>query len=95
MLWWLSSIRIPKSNGSQAIKRWLRSVRIFNNITFGICGCGNKEKIDSNEEFSAEGISEIVLDISSWNLKVMASSDDKVHIACEGKVEDERDMQVV
>ena len=30
MLWWLSSIRIPKSNGSQAIKRWLRSVRIFN-----------------------------------------------------------------
>ncbi len=35
----------------------------------------NKEKIDSNEEFSAEGISEIVLDISSWNLKVMASSD--------------------
>jgi hypothetical protein len=29
MLWWLSSIRIPKSNGSQAIKRWLRSVRIF------------------------------------------------------------------
>lgn len=38
-------------------------------------------KIDSNEEFSAEGISEIVLDISSWNLKVMASSDDKVYIA--------------
>ena len=64
-------------------------------IAFGICGCGNKEKIDSNEEFSAEGISEIVLDISSWNLKVMASSDDKVHIACEGKVEDDRDMQVV
>ena len=32
MLWWLSSIRIPKSNGSQAIKRWLRNVRIF------ICG---------------------------------------------------------
>ena len=30
MLWWLSSIRIPKSNGSQVIKRWLRSVRIFN-----------------------------------------------------------------
>ena len=29
MLWWLSSIRIPKSNGSQAIKRWLRSVRII------------------------------------------------------------------
>ena len=29
MLWWLSSIRIPKSNGSQVIKRWLRSVRIF------------------------------------------------------------------
>ncbi|MDE6389227.1 MAG: hypothetical protein K2L82_15645, partial [Lachnospiraceae bacterium] len=25
----LSSIRIPKPNGSQAIKRWLRSVRIF------------------------------------------------------------------
>lgn len=64
-------------------------------IAFGICGCGNKKKIDSNEEFSAEGISEIVLDISSWNLKVMASSDDKVHIACEGKVEDDRDMQVV
>ena len=32
MLWWLSSIRIPKSNGSQAIKRWLRSVRIFSII---------------------------------------------------------------
>lgn len=31
MLWWLSSIRIPKSNGSQAIKQWLRSVRIFRN----------------------------------------------------------------
>ena len=34
MLWWLSSIRIPKSNGSQAIKRWLRSVRIFSQISF-------------------------------------------------------------
>ena len=33
MLWWLSSIRIPKSNGSQAIKRWLRSVRIFTIVT--------------------------------------------------------------
>ena len=35
-------------------------------IAFGICGCGNKEK-DSDEELSAEGISEIVLDSSSWN----------------------------
>lgn len=35
-------------------------------IAFGICECGNKEKIDSNEEFSAEGISEIVLNISSF-----------------------------
>jgi len=35
MLWWLSSIRIPKSNGSQAIKRWLRSVRIFNLLEKG------------------------------------------------------------
>ena len=34
MLWWLSSIRIPKSNGSQAIKRWLRSVRIFSKPHF-------------------------------------------------------------
>ncbi|NBI88707.1 hypothetical protein D3Z47_22000, partial [Lachnospiraceae bacterium] len=30
----LSSIRIPKSNGSQAIKRWLRSVRIFNRAKY-------------------------------------------------------------
>ncbi|MEZ3434243.1 MAG: hypothetical protein K1W34_06415 [Lachnospiraceae bacterium] len=30
-------------------------------IAFGICGCGNKEKTDSNEEFSAEGISEILM----------------------------------
>lgn len=34
MLWWLSSIRIPKSNGSQAIKRWLRRVRIFSSPRF-------------------------------------------------------------
>lgn len=64
-------------------------------IVLGICGCGNKEKSDSKKEFSAEDISEIVLDISSWNLKVLASSDEKVHIACSGDVKDDRDISVV
>lgn len=36
------------------IKRILLAVVLV--IAFGICRCGNKEKIDSNEEFLTEGI---------------------------------------
>lgn len=59
-----------------------------------VSGCGNGEKVDSNEEFSADDISKIVMDISSWNIEVLVSSDDKIHVGYKGKVENSSDVQI-
>lgn len=59
-----------------------------------VSGCGNGEKVDSNEEFSVDDISKIVMDISSWNIEVLVSSDDKIHVDYKGKVERNSDVQI-
>lgn len=59
-----------------------------------VSGCGNGEKVDSNEEFSSDDISKIVMDISSWNIEVMASNDDKIHVNYKGKAENSSDVQI-
>ena len=59
-----------------------------------VSGCGNGEKVDSNEEFSVDDISKIVMDISSWNIEVLVSSDDKIHVDYKGKVERNGDVQI-
>jgi hypothetical protein len=63
-------------------------------IVLCVSGCGNGEKVDSNEEFSADDISKIVMDISSWNIEVLASSDDKIHVDYKGKAENSSDVQI-
>ena len=50
--------------------------------------CGNGQKVDSEKEFSTNNISEIVINNSSWNLKILASIDDKIHVSYDGKIED-------
>lgn len=57
-------------------------------LSFCMTGCGNGQKVDSEKEFSTNDISEIVINNSSWNLKILASSDDKIHVSYDGKIED-------
>lgn len=57
-------------------------------LSFCMTCCGNGQKVDSEKEFSTNNISEIVINNSSWNLKILASSDDKIHVSYDGKIED-------
>ncbi len=50
--------------------------------------------MDSNKEFSADDISKIVMDISSWNIEVLVSSDDKIHVEYKGEAESSSDVQM-
>jgi len=57
-------------------------------------GYGNGEKVDSNEEFPTDDISKIVIDISSWNIEVPVSSDDKIHVGYKGKAKSSSNVQI-
>lgn len=57
-------------------------------LIFCLAGCGNGQKVDSEQDFSTNDISKIVIDNSSWNLKIVASSDDKIHVSYNGTIKD-------
>lgn len=57
-------------------------------LSFCMTGCENGQKVDSEKEFSTNDISEIAINYSSWDLKILASSDDKIHVSYDGKIED-------
>lgn len=59
-----------------------------------VSGCGKGEKVDSEESFSANDISGIEMDISSWDIEILASSDDKIHVRHKGRVKNSSDIQV-
>ena len=47
-------------------------------------GCGQKEKVSFSETYDTESISSINMQIDSWQLKIMASSDEGVHVRLDG-----------
>ena len=49
-----------------------------------LCGCRQKEKVSFSETYDTESISSINMQIDSWQLKIMASSDEDVHISLDG-----------
>ena len=57
-------------------------------LSFCMPRCGNGQKVESDSEVSTNNFSEIVINHSSWNLKILASSDDKIHVSYDGKIED-------
>lgn len=59
-----------------------------------LSGCGNGEKVDTNEEFPADDTTKIVMDIRSWDIEVSASDDDKIHVGYEGKSKNGR-VQII
>ena len=49
-----------------------------------LCGCGQNEKVSLSETCDAENISAINMQIDSWQLKIMASADDDIHVSLDG-----------
>lgn len=49
-----------------------------------LCGCSQNEKVSLSETYDSENISAINLKIDSWQLKIMASADDDVHVSLDG-----------
>ena len=47
-------------------------------------GCGQKEKVSFSETYDTESISSINMQIDSWQLKIMASTDDNFHVSLDG-----------
>lgn len=52
-----------------------------------LCGCRQKEKVSFSETYDTKSISSINMQIDSWQLKIMASSDEDVHISLDGGTE--------
>lgn len=52
-----------------------------------LCGCVQKEKISFSEAYDTESISAINMQIDSWQLKIMSSSDEDVHVSLDGGTE--------
>ena len=50
-------------------------------------GCGQKEKVSLSEIYDTESISAINMQIDSWQLKIMTSSDEDVHVSLDGGTE--------
>lgn len=64
----------------------------------GICltGCGKGEKVNDKQDFKVDGISEIHVNLASWELKVDASSDENIHVSYRGTIEKEKsDIAIV
>lgn len=59
-----------------------------------LMGCNNEQTVDSEKDFSTKDISAIMIDTASWNLKIQPSSDDKIHVHYDGKVNENTDIQV-
>lgn len=49
-------------------------------------GCGQKESISFSETYDVGSISSVNLQIDSWQLKILASTDDDVHVSLEGEI---------
>lgn len=49
-----------------------------------LCGCSQNEKVSLSETYDSENISAINMQIDSWQLKIMASADDDVHVTLDG-----------
>lgn len=47
-------------------------------------GCGQNEKVSLSETYDVENISAINMQIDSWQLKIMASADDDIHVSLDG-----------
>lgn len=59
-------------------------------IALSVCfliGCG-KNKVNDSNTYSIDKISEIQIDIDTWQLNIMASSDEKAHISFDGNISD-------
>ncbi len=67
---------------------------IFLGVAISVSGCGKREDVSSDEVFSVDDIAEIDMDVSSWDVRVLASSDDGIHVEHEGKVGDKDSVQV-
>ena len=67
---------------------------IFIGVAISVSGCGKREDVSSDEVFSVDDIAEIDMDVSSWDVRVLASSDDGIHVEHEGKVGDKDSVQV-
>lgn len=63
-------------------------------IMLCLMGCNNEQTVDSEKDFSTKDISAIMIDTASWNLKIQPSSDDKIHVHYDGKVNENTDIQV-
>lgn len=55
---------------------------------FCLIGCG-KNKVSESNNFIVDEITEIQISLDTWNLSVMASSDEKVHISFDGSISDD------
>lgn len=63
-------------------------------IVFCLMGCNNRQNVDSEKDFSSKNISSITIDNASWNMKIQASNDDKIHVHYDGKVNENSSIQV-
>lgn len=60
-------------------------------IVLSVCfliGCG-KSKVTDNDTYTIDKISKIQIDIDTWQLNTMASSDEKAHISFDGSISDD------
>ena len=57
--------------------------------------CGSEQKAAFQKDFPADEVLEISMDISSWDIKISASNDKKIHVSYNGKKKDERKAQVM
>lgn len=51
---------------------------------FCLCGCGQKDKVSFSETYDTESVSSIHMQIDSWQLKIMASTDEDIHVHLDG-----------
>lgn len=70
-----------------------RGLLLFSAITIilGLSGCSNGEKVDETVDFSSEEISIIKLNNDSWNVNILTSTDNDIHISYNGTINGDKD----
>lgn len=67
------------------VKRALGCISLL--IILGLSGCG-KESIRISEDYDASAVTSVKMDLTSWQLKIMVSSDENIHVSMYGTISD-------
>lgn len=69
----------------------IRKTLIFISLlmVISLSGCG-KENITVTEDYTTATVSSVKMDLASWQLKIIASSDEDIHVSFDGSISSEQ-----